>query len=182
MKAPSNTRVQRTRSSPSALRLPLTRRPLGSAKWHAAVAACLALTSQSLAQGSEKPTAAQVSGCYQLQIGAWQPALKLDRDVEFITPPDRVNLKLDAAEHSWRKVGLLVRQAPGSRGSIHTSGEWSVSKNVRVEILWSTGFSGLTMELANAPGGLHGSAKTFWDFPRPTQRATVEAKRVSCSE
>ena len=30
---PPNTRVQRTRSSPSALRSPLTRRPLGPAKW-----------------------------------------------------------------------------------------------------------------------------------------------------
>jgi hypothetical protein len=31
-RVPPNTRVQRTRSSPSALRSPLTRRPLGLAK------------------------------------------------------------------------------------------------------------------------------------------------------
>jgi hypothetical protein len=48
---PPNTRMQRTRSSPSALRSPLMRCPLGSAKWHLVlVTAWIALASVSHGQ------------------------------------------------------------------------------------------------------------------------------------
>jgi hypothetical protein len=177
---PPNMRVQRTRSSASPPHSPLTRYPLGRSGAFVALS-MLAGVAMS-APGAERPTAAQIAGCYQLEIEPWQPALNLGRDIDFITPPDQVNLTLEKPEHEWRKGSLLVRQVAESRGSIHTSGEWQVSKSGKIEILWTTGFSGLTMDLASVRTGLEGRAKTFWDSHRTPQTAKVHGKRVSCLE
>ena len=50
-----------------------------------------------------------------------------------------------------------------------------------VRLVWSTGFSGLTMLLQPRGDTLEGIARTFWDFNRPTQTAAVIATRVSCN-
>ena len=135
----------------------------------------------SCASTREGRTPEAISGCYQMQVTDWYPRMQLEGDTEFITPPDRVNLTLEKPERGWRKGGFVVRQEPDRRRSIFESGEW-VYRDDKVEILWTTGFSGLTMDLSVTRKGLKGLARTFWDFPRATQTAAVEAKRVPCAE
>jgi hypothetical protein len=125
----------------------------------------------------------EVAGCYQVKLTDWQPPMQLGGDLEFVSPPDRIELKLERSEHPWRKASHVVVPTPDSRETIFTSGEWTVSEN-EVQMLWTNGFSGLTMELSASKEGLRlrGTAHTFWDFPRPTQTAGVEATRVACPE
>jgi hypothetical protein len=147
-----------------------------------ALAAILALAAHgSCASSRENRTPEAISGCYEMKVSDWQPRLPLEGDAEFITPPDRIHLELEKPERGWRKGSYLVRPLPGSRSSIFRSGEWVFSDD-EVRILWTTGFSGLTMDLSITRHGLRGLAHTFWDFPRPTQTAAVEAKRVSCTD
>jgi hypothetical protein len=145
------------------------------------LAALVILAAHGSCASTREITPEAVSGCYQLQLTAWQPAFPLGGDAEFVTPPDRMNLTLDKPEHPWRKGSFVVRPAPGSRDTIHTSGEWVLSDE-KLEILWTTGFSGLTVDLSPTRHGFQGIARTFWDFPRATQTAGVEATRASCGE
>jgi hypothetical protein len=172
-------------SSRSSTREPgsaLMRRPSGAggAGLRLTFAALAAVSLRcSSAGGSHGTAAEETSGCYQLRVTNWQPPLQLGGDLQFVLPPDRIHLTLERPERAWRKGSYVVTPAPGSRDTIYTSGEWLVSGG-RVEILWTTGFSGLTMELSAGRNGLRGTARTFWDFPRPTQTAAVEGTPVPC--
>ena len=123
---------------------------------------------------------ARVAGCYEFRIGAWKPSLRLGADAQFVTPPGRIQLELKSVEHPWIEGSRRVLQIPGGQPSIHERGEWSVVGRGEVNILWTTGFSGLRVTLQEETGGLRGKARTFWDFHRRTQAADVIAEKVPC--
>jgi hypothetical protein len=122
--------------------------------------------------------AGDFAGCYELQLSQWTPALSLGADVKFITPPLRVELTT-TPDRLWDEHGLKVTAAEGPKPPVHNRPYWT-SDAKHVHIVWTTGYSGLTMDLESRGADLVGTAHTFWDFSRPQQTSQVVATRVSC--
>ena len=155
------------------------------------VVALLTIASIAAARPEEQRTVAQedskliqpvsIQGCYDLGKLNWRPDLKLGEDEVFITPPTRIEL-LDAHKSfGLEKNGYSVRPAPGFSPSIHRFAYWMPTSPNAIEIVFSTGTSGLTMKLKWDGRALHGKAKTHWDFLRRGQTAKIVAPRVECA-
>lgn len=122
------------------------------------------------------PPAEALAGCYVVSFGEWVPKEDLGSDSGFVTAPQNIELTTEPNKYGT----LTVRPAPGSGGTLHRFATWRVTPKGTVVLAWSTGFSGLTAELGPTAGGLRGRAKTFWDFPRGAQVASVSARRIGC--
>jgi hypothetical protein len=132
-------------------------------------------------QDAVKPEAIQ--GCYDLTLSPWFPDLRLGEDEEFITPPARIQLFATKGIEGWESHGYIVRPAPGIKPSIHRGAYWLPKGSKAIEIVWTTGFSGLVMALKTSDAEvLRGKAQTFWDFSRKKQTADVVARRVDCEK
>lgn len=124
-----------------------------------------------------------VQGCYELALSPWFPEMKLGEDEEFITPPPRIQLFAEKGTEGWEGNGYIVRPAPGVKPSIHRGAYWLPKGRKSLEIVFTTGFSGLMMGLKTADAEtLRGRATTFWDFDRKKQTAEVTARRVPCGK
>ena len=149
---------------------------------------CVAITSaprQSIGQKAEvdesksvKPETIQ--GCYDLGTLSWKPDLKLGEDEPFITPPQRIQILTERGTIGFEKNGYLVRPAPGFPKSIHRASYWESSGPRTIEVVFTTGTSGLSMKLKVEGETLRGEAKTHWDFPRRGQTAQVNARKTEC--
>ena len=144
----------------------------------------LALTSQALSKAA--PHSALISpeavqGCYEIGKLAWHPKFE-GEDLVFIAPPERIQILAERGAQGHEKDEYLVRPAPGFPKSIHRYSFWRPTGSHSLEIVWTTGLSGLTMRLKLDRDTLKGKAKPFWDFPfgrRPSAR--VLAQKVDCA-
>lgn len=126
-----------------------------------------------------KPEAVQ--GCYELTLSPWFPGLRLGEEEEFITPPARIQLFSEKGSTGLESNGYIVRPAPGIKPSVHRDTYWVPKGPKSLEIVFTTGLSGLEMSLKTSDAEtLRGKAKTFWDFSRTKQTAEVMAHRVPC--
>jgi hypothetical protein len=116
--------------------------------------------------------------CYDLSIGPWHPAQQLREDSIFVAPPSRV--RFNTARSERRPDHFVLLTAPGALPSVHRYAMWRLVGSDTVELIWSTGFSGLRMTLGGRPGELRGLAQAFWDFPRTPLIADASARRVPC--
>jgi hypothetical protein len=123
-----------------------------------------------------------IQGCYELGTLTWRPDLKLGEDGEFITPPSRIQILAERGNKGFEQEGYLVRPASGVPRSIHRASYWVPKGPNTIEIIWTTGFSGLTMRLDHEGETLKGKATSFWDFPRRKQTADVVAHKVDCGK
>jgi hypothetical protein len=122
-----------------------------------------------------------IQGCYELGALNWKPDLQLDKDeAVFITPPERVELLAERGTQGKEKNGYLVRAAPGFTKSVHRSTFWMPTGPKKIEVVFTTGTSGLEMQLTVQGETLQGKAKTFWDFRRTRQTAQVNARKTEC--
>ena len=108
--------------------------------------------------------------------------LKLGEDMEFITPPKRIQIFGEHGSRGFETNGYLVRPAPGFPRTIHRASYWVPKGKDGIEVVWTTGFSGLVMDLKVEAGTLRGEAESFWDFPRKRQKAHVFAYKVDCGK
>lgn len=122
----------------------------------------------------------KIQGCYELTLSAWRPNLSLGEDAIFLTPPHRIQLFAERGTQGWESEGYVVKPAPGEEPSIHRGSYWLSKSSHSIEIVWTTGFSGLVMGLKIEGTDLRGEAKSFWDFPRGRQTAQVTARKVEC--
>jgi hypothetical protein len=122
--------------------------------------------------------AGDFAGCYELQLSQWSPAITLGGDEIFISPPSRVALTT-TPEHTWDEHGFKVTPAGGAKPSVHKFSYWTSDAH-HVHIVWTTGFSGLKMDLEERGPDLVGTVHSFWDFSRPRQTSHVVAKRIPC--
>jgi hypothetical protein len=123
-----------------------------------------------------------IQGCYDLGTLNWRPDLRLDKDeAVFITPPERIELLAERGTQGREKNGYLVRPAPGVPQSVHRSAYWMPIGPKKIEIVFTTGTSGLEMQLTVQGETLQGKAKTFWDFLRRRQTAHVIAHKINCA-
>lgn len=135
------------------------------------------------AQEQRKPELVKpenIQGCYELTLSAWRPNLNLGEDAVFVTPPHRIQLFAERGTQGWESEGYVVKPAPGVEPSIHRGSYWSPKSSQSLEIVWTTGFSGLAMILKVEGTDLRGEAQSFWDFPRSQQKADVTARKVEC--
>lgn len=123
---------------------------------------------------------ASVQGCYELALSHWEPHLDLGADQSFITPPQRVRLSTEPGPNGIEIRGYLLKPVPADKPSIHRWSFWKPEADRNVFLVWTTGFSGLTMTLHPEGTDLKGQAKTFWDFGRIEQRADVLARKIEC--
>jgi hypothetical protein len=123
-----------------------------------------------------------IQGCYELTLSPWRPDLNLREDVVFITPPHRIQLFAVTGTKGWEAERFIVKPAPGVKPSIHRGSWWLPKSSDSIGIWWTTGFSGLIMNLKIAGSGLRGKATSFWDFPRKQQTADVVAQKVDCEK
>jgi hypothetical protein len=122
-----------------------------------------------------------IQGCYELGTLNWKPDLQLDKEeAVFITPPPRIDLLAERGTQGKEKNGYLVRPAPGVTQSVHRSTFWMPIGPKKIEVVFTTGTSGLYMRLTVQGGKLQGNAKTFWDFRRRRQTAHVIAHKTDC--
>jgi len=121
-----------------------------------------------------------IQGCYDLGKLSWEPDLKLGEDQEFITPPPRIRILAERGSIGFEKNRYLVRPAPGFPKSIHTASYWESTSPSTIEVVFTTGFSGLSMKLKIEGETLRGEAKTHWDFPRRGQTAQINARKTEC--
>jgi len=121
-----------------------------------------------------------IQGCYELTLSAWRPNLNLGEDAVFLTPPHRIQLFAERGTQGWESEGYVVKAAPGAEPSIHRGSYWLPKSPHSIDIIWTTGFSGLVMGLKIEGTDLRGEAKSFWDFPRGRQTAEVTARKVEC--
>jgi len=124
------------------------------------------------------------NGCYRLQLAKWEPTMDIGEDTIFSTPPSVVffsRLKNEWFASGRGNVSYRILPTNGAHLTVHGPGYWTPAARVdSVSIVWTTGFSGLTMSLAVTPDTLSGSAQTFWDFGRTRQTARVLGVRVAC--
>lgn len=121
-----------------------------------------------------------VQGCYELGALSWKPDLKLGEDEVFITPPQRIQILAERGSIGFERNGYLVRAAPGFPKSIHRASYWEPTGPETIEVVFTTGTSGLSMRLKVEGETLRGKAKTHWDFPRRDQAAQVIAHKADC--
>lgn len=146
-----------------------------------AVAARKANTQSNPKQDEKHIRPEAVQGCYDLTLSPWFPEMKLGDDEEFITPPTRIQLFAEKGTEGWESEGYIVRAAPGIKPSIHRGAYWLPKGSKSLKIVFTTGFSGLAMDLKTADAEtLHGKATTFWDSDRKKQTAEVTAHRAPC--
>jgi hypothetical protein len=129
----------------------------------------------SAAASQPPPTDARFTACYKLTLSPWTPDLNLGEDAVFVTPPTTIELTGTA-----ERGGFLVKPALGAAQSIHSTAYWRPLPKAQIRIVWTTGFSGLTMILKREDSSLVGTAETFWDFARRIQKAKVRADEVPC--
>jgi hypothetical protein len=122
-----------------------------------------------------------IQGCYELGVLNWKPDLKLGEDSVFITPPPRIQISAERGSIGFEKNGYIVRAAPGLPKSIYRDSYWEPAGSKSIEIVFSTGTSGLTMRLRLDGETLRGKAKTHWDFRRRGQTALVNAPKIDCA-
>jgi hypothetical protein len=132
--------------------------------------------------GSNFVSPGTISGCYQLTLSEWRPKQNLGGDAVFITPPSTVQLLAERGTNGWEASGFVARPAPGVAPTIHRGSYWLPTGPRSIRIVWTTGYSGLEMNLTLEGSGLRGTAESFWDFPREAQTTDVVASKVDCSE
>src|SRR5207245_2294303 len=97
----------------------------------------------------------------------------------YSTPPEAIAVTSDLVRVIGERKEFAITPALGAKSSVHKRSYW-YPENGRLTLVWTNGFSGLTMSLERTAGGLAGTAHTFWDFDRQAQRSDVSAQEVSC--
>ena len=132
-----------------------------------------------LASFSGQTVEQRVKGCWVVQLGEWQPKTVFDKDSIYVTPPAKIELQdryyYGVAGNRWN-----VLPANGAMPSVHHIVFFQSIGTDSIAIVWSTGYSGLSMRLAISQDTLRGTATTFWDFDRPQQTANVLLTRIEC--
>lgn len=129
------------------------------------------------------PPATSFAGCYELKLGRWWP-WSFGEDTQFVTPPNKVQLFPEQGTNGFEKYGFVIREIPQAKGS--ASGRrsfsfWQVKSDNHVQLIWTNGFSGVSIKLGRHGDKLRGWAHPHFDFPIFIPRIMhVTAKRIAC--
>ncbi len=123
------------------------------------------------------------TGCYELNMGRWWP-WSFGEDTKYVTPPNRIELLPQLGTQGFEKDRLLIRSIPvqirvvsgGRRASF-----WEVRHKNRLNLVWTDGFTGVTLNLEQQGPDLHGWAHPHFDAARLIPRiARAKLQRIPC--
>ena len=138
---------------------------------------------ESSSREKEVSEVAVFAGCYNLALGRWWP-WGLGEDAHFFTPPNRIRLLPTHGSEGFEKNGLLVRAIPmpnGARAGRGGPAYWNAKSARQIEIVWTDGFTGVTLKLEKDKNELKGWAHPVTDAPFVVPRiARVLAFPVPC--
>jgi hypothetical protein len=145
--------------------------------------AALLLTAAALSMvAADHSHAQRAVRCFDLALGQWETAVSPARDSLLFSPPPRILLDTVVVQRGPHAAGYLLREAPGSLPSVHRLSYWQTSRD-SVELVWSTGFAGLSARLHAGRDTLRGVARTFAEPGGSPQTETVVlATRVDCDD
>jgi hypothetical protein len=119
------------------------------------------------------------AGCYQLSLGRWWP-WGFGEDNQFVTPPERIELLTKQGTDGWERGHLLLRALPNTSGRKGSS-FWEVQDDHRIDLVWTDGFTGVTIDLRNEGNEFRGKAHPHFDSVVFIQRiAYVKMKKTNC--
>ncbi len=125
-----------------------------------------------------EPTTAPVPlGCYSLTLGTWSAELP----EPLPEPPGKLQLTDSLGTIVLENGRRVVRSMPAGSIKAYPFQFWEPREQGDVLVIFSNGFTGMTMDLAPAVGGLSGTARAFFDFGTFDVRASVQLARASCS-
>jgi hypothetical protein len=126
---------------------------------------------------------ASFTGCYELVLGRWWP-WSFGEDTIYVTPPTRIELLPEPGTQGFEKYGLIIRAIPLQRRNptVHpVSSYWQIKSSTQVDLVWTNGFSGVTLKIEKHGTELRGWAHPHFDFPIFVPRfQRVTAKRIAC--
>jgi hypothetical protein len=123
------------------------------------------------------------AGCYELKLGRWWP-WAFGGDTIFVTPPSRIQLLSERGTKGFEQDGFLIRAIPPSKGAPPCRGSpsyWQVKSSDQINLVWTDGFTGVTLALEKHGNELRGWAHPHFDAPKFIPRiAHVTARRIVC--
>lgn len=130
------------------------------------------------------PVTVRFTGCYELKLGRWWP-WGFGEENSYVTPPSRIELLSEHGTRGFEQDGFVLRtiprQAPPSAGSRESS-YWRVRSSSEVDLVWTDGFTGVTLKLQKEGDRLRGWAHPHFDAVKLIPRtARVEGKRILCA-
>lgn len=126
---------------------------------------------------SESPiTAPSPLACYTLTLGAWNAELP-----EPLPPPSASLQLTDSLGTQILENGRrVVRTLPVGSQKSYPFQYWEPRERGDVFIVFSNGFTGMTLDLAPHGDDLEGTARAFFDFGTFDLRAPVQLTRGAC--
>jgi hypothetical protein len=120
--------------------------------------------------------------CFDVHLDEWTPPQQTTGESFLMAPPPRIRFTTDDLPTGWpTRPGMLVLPAPGAMPSMHRITAWTTTGPDSVRVVWTTGFAGVTAELALVGDGLHGRARYTTDVLGPTRPETqLRAVPVAC--
>ena len=126
---------------------------------------------------SESPiTAPSPLACYTLTLGAWNAALP----EPLPPPPATLQLTDSLGTHILENGRRVVRTLPAGSQKSYLFQFWEPREHGDVLVVFSTGFTGMTLDLAPEGDDLEGTARAFFDFGTFDLQAPVQLTRSAC--
>lgn len=122
-------------------------------------------------------------GCYELRLGRWWP-WGMGEDTIYATPPSRVKLLPEKRTEGFETNGYIIRAMTPEKGAAPARGGssyWQLKSGAQVDLVWTDGFTGVTLRLKK-----HGDKLTGWAHPHFDRTlfvphiVHVTARRISC--
>ncbi len=130
----------------------------------------------------ESPTSPFL-GCYQLTLGRWWP-WAFGEDTKYVTPPSPVQLLSDRGTEGFEQNGFLLRAIPTDKHTTYVRGGpsyWQVRSTNQIDLIWTDGFTGVTLKLKKQGDDLRGWAYPHFDAVKLIPRtARVVARPIAC--
>jgi hypothetical protein len=158
----------------------------------AAISLCvlMALTTSRVCSSREAttPQGAQdlsaFTGCYELELGHWWPWSFSDGEEHYVIPPSKIQLLATRGTDGFEHDKLLIRslsEAPMLHVGHRRASFWQITSSDAIKLVWTDGFTGVSINLSRHGNGLEGWAHPHFDSPHFIRRISrVKAQPISC--
>jgi hypothetical protein len=108
----------------------------------------------------------------------------MGEDTKFATPPSRIELLPQRGTQGFEKNGFVLRAVPTRKGAIvgrAGPAYWTAESENRIDLVWTDGFTGVSITLQKHGKELRGWAHPHFDHPGLVPHvARVTARSIPC--
>ena len=116
------------------------------------------------------------TGCYESNMKHWSDADIANGAGALITPPRYFELTCDGINEHFHTALIL-----GNSGNPeHDMNNWFVSNASELSINWSTGFSGIGLQVNTINHPYVGKAEAFCDYKCPDITVDIKITKINC--